>query len=180
MKYWALKTRESWNRQDFTDHWNDFKTESVIAIGWEKADVSPDRASKDELIAAIKKAYGGSDKSADTSATTIQKFVSISPGDKILVCQGYAPNQVKKVRLYGTALVTGPFEDHDSEEWQWRFRHEAEIEPFRPNGKAVPKEFLVQRLQSAKTKKPLKSLLQTLHEISKQGFERVVEDIGKS
>jgi len=174
MKYWALKTRETWNRQDFTDHWKDFIAENVIAIGWEKIDVAPDRASKDELIAAIKKAYGGSDKSAATNARTIQKFVSISVGDKVLLCKGYAPNQGKKVLLYGTALVTGPFEDHDSEGWRWRFRHKAQIkQPFGLNGKEAPKEFLVRRLQK-------KSLLQTLHEISEEGFERVIEDVGKS
>jgi len=173
MKYWVLKTRETWNRQGFTDHWDDFMAESVIAIGWEKIDVAPDKASMDEIVAAIKKAYGGRDKSTTTNARTIQKFVSISQGDKVLLCQGYAPNQVKKVRLYGTALVTGPFEDHDSEKWRWRFRHKAKIEPFGLNRKDVPKEFLVRRLQK-------KSLLQTLHEISKKGFERVVEDLGKS
>jgi len=173
MKYWALKTRESWNRQDFTDHWNDFKTESVIAIGWEKADVSPDKASLDEIAAAIKKAYGGTDKAATTNATTIQKFVSISPRDKVLVCQGYAPNQHKKVHLYGIATVTGLFEDHDSKGWRWRFRHKAKIDPFGTNGKDVSKEFLVRRLAK-------RSLLQTLNEISQEGFERVIEDLGKS
>ncbi|MBA7691720.1 hypothetical protein ES703_100271 [subsurface metagenome] len=174
MKYWALKTRESWSRQDFTDHWNDFKTESVIAIGWEKADVSPDKASLDEIAVAIKKAYGGTDKAATTNATTIQKFVSISPRDKILLCRGYAPNQVKKVHLYGTALVTGPFIDCASKNWKWRFRHKAKIdETFGPNGKDVSKEFLVQRLAK-------RALLQTLHEISQEGFERVIEDLGKS
>jgi len=172
MKYWALKTRESWNRQDFTDHWNDFKTESVIAIGWEKADVSPDKASLDEIATAIKKAYGGTDKAAITNATTIQKFVNISPGDKILVCRGYAPNQHKEVLLYGIATVTGSFEDCTSQSWRWRFRHEAEIKPFGQNGKPVPKKFLVQRLRK-------KALLQTLHEITKEGFESVIEGISK-
>ena len=172
MKYWVLKTREDWNRKDFTDHWDDFKTESVIAIGWEEIDVAPDRTSLDEIKAAVKKAYDGSDKAAATSAGTIQKFVSISQGDKVLLCRGYAPNQVKKVHLYGTALVIGSFEDHDSKGWRWRFRHKAKIEPFGLNGKDVPKEFLVRSLQK-------QSLLQTLHEISKKGFERVVEDLGK-
>ena len=181
MKYWALKTRQTGKRRDFiADHWDKFKGERVIAIGWEEIDISPNRdTSPDKLIAAIKKAYGGKDKSAATNAATIRKFVSISQGDKVLLCQGYAPNQVKKVRLYGTALVTGPFKDRSSEEWQWRFRHEAKVKPFGPNGEYVPKEFLVQRLQSAKTKKPLEALRQTLHEITKEGFERVVEDVGK-
>jgi len=173
MKYWVLKTREDWNRQEFKDHWDNFKDEGVIAIGWEKIDVSPDKASKDEIVAAIKKAYGRSDKSADTSATTIQKFISISPGDRVLLCQGYAPKQGKKVHLYGTAFVTGPFEDHDSEGWHWRFRHNAQIkQPFGLNGKDVLKKFLVRRLAK-------QSLLQTLHEISKEGFKRVIEDVGK-
>ena len=172
MKHWALKTRESWNRQEFEDHWNNFKDEGFIAIGWEKADVSPDKASLDKIAAAIKKAYGGTDKAATTNATTIQKFVSISPGDKVLVCQGYAPNQHKKVHLYGIATVTGLFEDHDSKGWRWRFRHKAKIEPFGTNGKDVSKEFLVRRLGK-------ESLLQTLHRISEEGFERVVEDMVK-
>jgi len=173
MKFWALKTKEDLgNRQDFVDHWDDFAAEGVIAIGWEAIDVSPDRASLDEIAAAIKKAYGGTDKAATTNANTIRKFVSISPGDKVLVCRGYAPNQRKKVHLYGIAAVTGLFEDHDSKGWRWRFRHKAEIELFGTNGKDVSKEFLARRLGK-------EALLQTLHEISKEGFERVVEDIVK-
>jgi len=182
MKYWALKTKEDLgNRRDFEEHWDNFKVNKVIAIGWERIDVTPDRVSLRDIASAIKKAYRSSDKAASTQASIIKKFVNISEGDEVLLCGGYAPNQTtKKVHLYGVATVTGPFEDHDSEGWSWRFRHEAKIEPFGPNGKDVLKEFLVQRLQSAKTKKPLKSLLQTLHEISQEGFERVIEDIGKS
>ena len=172
MKYWALKTREDRNPRHSAEHWEDFLAERLIAIGWEKIGVSPDRASLDEIAAAIKKAYGGTNKAATTNANTIQKFVSISPRDKVLICQGYAPNQHKKVHLYGIATVIGLFEDHDSKRWQWRFRHKAKIEPFGTNGKDVLKEFLVRRLGKG-------SLLQTLHEISKEGFGRVVEDIVK-
>ena len=178
MKYWVLKSREG---RGGCDYWNCFLSEGVIAIGWNDIDVRPDGVSHEELVDSLRETYGYSERQATVAANTIRKFVEISIDDKVLLCRGYAPNQVKKVHLYGTALVTGPFEDHDSEGWSWRFRHKAKIdETFRPNGKDVPKEFLVQRLQSAKTKKPLKSLLQTLHEISKEGFERVIEDVGKS
>ena len=99
-------------------------------------------------------------------------YIRVLPGDKVLICQGYAPIQHKKVHLYGIATVTGLFEDQDSKGWKWRFRHKAKIEPFGTNGEEVSKEFLVRRLEKG-------ALLQTLHEISKEGFERIIEDIVK-
>ncbi len=172
MKFWALKTKEDLgNRRDFEDHWDNFNANKRIAIGWERIDAAPDRVSLRDIAAAIQKAYRSSDKAAIIQAGIIKKFVNISEGDKVLLCGGYAPNQTaKKVHLYGVATVTGPFEDRDSESWRWRFRRKAQIKPFGQNGKDVPKKFLVQRLKRG-------SLLQTIHEISKEGFERVVKDL---
>ena len=171
MKYWVLKTREG---RGGCDYWNCFLSEDVIAIGWNDIDVRPDGVSHEELVDSLRETYGYSERQATVAANTIRKFVEISIYDKVLLCRGYAPNQVKKVHLYGTALVTGPFIDCASKNWKWRFRHKAKIdETFGPNGKDVSKEFLVQRLAK-------RALLQTLHEISQEGLERVIEDLGKS
>ena len=170
MGYWVLKTRASQsNRQDFTPYWDRFVAECVIAIGWEKLDVAPDKASEDEIIAAVKRAYNGSDKASVTAARTIRKFVSIAEGDRVLLCQGYAPNQVKEVHLYGIAQVAGPFYRVYDSDW-WHFKHKAKIHPFGPNGKDVSKELLVRRLAKG-------ALLQTLHRISEEAFKGVVEEI---
>ena len=57
MAYWALKTRGSRDdRQDMSDDkWNDFINESVIAIGWNSIDVSPDKVDDNELKKSGKK-----------------------------------------------------------------------------------------------------------------------------
>ncbi|MCK4273745.1 MAG: hypothetical protein KAW90_02545 [Dehalococcoidales bacterium] len=171
MAYWALKTRESReNRQDMSeDHWDDFVREKVIAIGWEKLDISPDNASPSMLINSLKSNYGySSDKQASIVARIIQKFVNISIGDRVLICQGYSPNQLKDVRLYGVAIVTSPFKNNLRSSW-WDYQHDAKIEPFANRGnKKIPKALFEKKLNKG-------SLLLTIHEISKEGFESVVE-----
>ncbi len=172
-KYWALKTKEDLgDRRTFEDQWDKFKVNKVIAIGWERIRVAPDKASLKDVATAIKRAYRSSDKAAIIQAGIIKKFVNISEGDKVLLCGGYSSRYPEKVHLYGVATVTDPFEDHEFEDWRWRFSHKAQIKPFGKTGKNKPREFLVQRLKKG-------SLLQTVHKISKEGFESVIAGISK-
>ena len=169
MAYWALKTRESKNnRQDMSeDHWKDFVENNVIAIGWEKLRISPDKASRNDLFNALKRKYKYSDKQAFIAADIVQKFVNLAKGDKVLICQGYTAKQNKNVYLYGTAKVTGPFINNITSNW-WHYQHKAEIQRFRKTRREIPKKLLANKLSKG-------SLLLTLQKITKEGYESVVE-----
>ena len=83
-------------------------------------------------------------------------------GDRVLLCQGYAPNQSKDVYIYGLAKVTGRFYDDATSDW-WTFKHRVDI---RPIGRRVPKSLLERMLYKS-------SMLLTLHEIRREQFERL-------
>ncbi len=170
MAYWALKTRASdENRTKFEEKWDKFVSECVIAIGWEKIDVSPDKVDDNELKKAVRNAYHCSDRAAGIAARTIRKFVGLNENDKILICRGYTPNEgdSKMVHIYGTAQKIGSFYDDRDSKW-WRFKHGAKIEEFRKDRTLIPKRILVKMLKRG-------SLLLTLQEITKEGFESVVK-----
>jgi len=83
----------------------------------------------------------------------------------VLICQGYAPNQQKRVHIYGTARVTGDFRVDPPHHWNWRFVHPAAIQVSEVD---VPKEELASAIQ-------LDSLRRTLHHIDRQKFENAVD-----
>jgi len=170
-KYWALKTRRSQDdRRDMSDDkWKKFIDERVIAIGWEKIGVSPNKVNDAELKSAIRRAYHCSDRVATISARTIKKFVELNENDKILICQGFTSNEDdnKKVHLYGTAEKIGPFYDDSKYDW-WRFKHKAKINKFGQTGKNIPKKLLANKLRKG-------SLLLTIQQITKEGYANIVE-----
>lgn len=55
----------------------------------------------------MKETYPGEDERH--GARTIRNFIDIAVGDRIVLCQGYSPNQIKDVHVYRLAVVTGPF-----------------------------------------------------------------------
>jgi len=166
IRHWVLKTREGRGGRDY---WNRFLSDGVIAIGWNDIDVSPDEVGHRELLDSLMRAYRYSEREATIAANTIRKFINIGIGDKILLCQGYAPIQYREVHIYGVALVDKPFRDDRNSDW-WRFDHKANIQSLGAHGVNVPKDLLVRTLHR-------ESLLMTLHEIGKEGFEQLLAEI---
>lgn len=173
---WALKTRDLTEPQRPCDYWNRFLSEDVIAIGWPAIDVRPDEVSPKELANNIinthRNEHGESAYSrqlAKRIAYKIQSFAYISIGDKILICQGYAPNQKPEtqVRLYGVARVDHPFYVDQNSNW-WKFKHKATILSFGEDGLNVEKGLLVRTLGKG-------SLMEALHQIDCEKFERLLE-----
>ncbi len=164
IRCWVLKTREG---RGGCDYWNRFLIDGVIAIGWNDIDVTPDKVGHEELLDSLMRAYRYSERKATIAANTIRKFINIGIGDKVLLCQGYAPNQYREVHIYGVALIDKSFCDDRNSDW-WRFKHKANIQPLGAHGVNVRKDLLVQALHR-------EALLMTLHEIDCEGLERLLE-----
>jgi len=156
-RYWVLKTREGRGGRDY---WNRFVTEGVIAIGWHEIPVRPHVASQDRLESSLRETYPNEDEKH--GARTIKNFIDIAVGDRVLLCQGYSPNQLKDVYIYGFAMVTGAFYDDALSDW-WTFKYAADI---RSVERHVPKSLLVRTLGK-------RSMLQTLHQIHREEFEQL-------
>lgn len=173
MKCWVLKTREnSPDRLSFTEYWDRFVVEGVIAIGW-KLDIPLDKISYNEIVSALNRPYPARPREASSAAHQILKFKdAIAEGDNVLLCQGYAPNQIKNVHVYGIAQVTSPFYEDRNSDWWW-YRHRANIQQiFGPNGIDVPRDDIASILGKG-------ALLQTLHKIPCERFYRFVEACSK-
>ena len=156
-RYWVLKTTEGRGGRDY---WDRFLSEGVIAIGWHEIAVRPHIVGQEELESSVKRRYPHEDEKH--GARTIKKFAEMGVGDRVLLCQGYAPNQSKDVYIYGLAKVTGGFYDDASADW-WTFKHQADI---RPVGRRVPKSLLERTLGKS-------SMLLTLHEVSREQFQQL-------
>ena len=144
--YWVLKTTD---RSTGYDYWPVFVAEGVIAIGWDKIERGENAVHAENMI---------------------KKFKEIDVGDRVLICKGYSPNQLKDVYIYGFAEVTGAFYDVKAPNG-WGFRHPANIYCF------VERYERVNLLRTTLNKK---SMLYTLHKIcNKEGFQQLESQLCK-
>lgn len=153
---WVIKTTEGSGGRDY---WDKFYSEGVIAIGWNDIKVRPHMVSMEELKNSVKNAYP---HDAGHGARTIDNFVDISIGDRVLICRGYPPNQEKDVYIHGIATITSGFYDDADSDW-WMLKHKADIRLIERN---VPKALLVATLGKS-------SMMQTLHSVTKDGLDQL-------
>jgi predicted Mrr-cat superfamily restriction endonuclease len=151
-KCWVIKTTEGGLRKK--DHWDDFKMDNVVAVGWSwiKADPAKFSNYRDffKHLYSKKYAYEGS---LSHIASTIYKFAhDWQYDDLIVICEGYSANQLKKVRLHGFAFAGDYFFD-PKPEWRWRYKRNAEIKSIERD---IPKSLFVKSFGMG-------SLLKTTH-----------------
>lgn len=176
-KYWVLKTRE--DREDpetgrtiMIEQWPNFRSEGVIAIGWK---LSPELRhgktnlediNSDELVEDLMwTSYAGDRPRAIHAAPKILKFIKeMSLGDKILLCQGYAPKQEKDVHIYGLARVRSTAWYDNKSSW-WKVKRKADICSLESE---IPKARLQQILQR-------RALREIVYQISESSFQQVCE-----
>jgi hypothetical protein len=139
----------------------------VIAVGWSDIPVNPAKVSDAQLQSAIYKTYG--DEDAAGGAKKIRKFVDLQIDDIVLICRGYNSTQQKDVHIHGFAKVTGPFRDDNRTKWDWRFKHDAVIQTVDMD---LPRDLVASALGK-------ESLTQTIHELDKIGFDRLVKELKK-
>ncbi len=117
-KCWLIKTTEGGSK--LHDHWDKFKSENVVAVGW---DVKADPLLFDSLGE-----YRRHTKLSAHAASTIYKFAhGLKEGDTAIICRGIAPNQKQGVYVYGIARIGSCFFDKTSK-W-WHIKRDAFITP---------------------------------------------------
>lgn len=163
--YWILKTTSGGDKSK--DHWSEFNSENVIAIGWgEKISGDPLTEDKLKVIDEIRKKYPG--ENAPIIYRKIMNFLSIEKDDFVVIMRGYAPNQSSNVYLYGIARITEK-RGVDLESNWWIYKHSAKI--FK-----IEAEFPVDLLKSTFQKG---SLLQAIHSINKKSVIKLMQILEK-
>lgn len=171
--FWVLKTTEG---SDGQSRWRDFVEEGVISIGWKgivrimgDEGLEPNEYTREDLYAAAVRWTEEENRFGDPNhaARMLDCFASeFSIGDRIIVCRGYAFRQRADVHLYGLAIVDGNAFDDATSHW-WRLNRRAVLEPMRID---LPTEAFVNTLGK-------RSLLQTVHQISEQAYQRFLRRI---
>ena len=106
---WLIKTTEG--GPGYRDHWDDFQSEKVVAVGWQAIKHDPAQfETLEHYQSRIKSKY---------AASIIYKFAhDWQEGDTAIICTGFAANQRKDVYLYGIANI-GKYYFEKSSSW-WR------------------------------------------------------------
>lgn len=166
-EYWALKTTSG--GADAEEHWHQFLSEGMVAIGWEELDVDPSKVDDSQVRAALKKILDPEKPgSVDFGVRTIRDFIKLPNGSIVVVCRGLVPKQVKPVHIYAFARVTGRFRADPMNGTQWRFKRDAVIQPI---GTSLPAATFAKAVQK-------ESFRQTMHRISADIVQRLAEELG--
>lgn len=161
--YWALKATAG---QYGESHWEQFKTEQVVAIGWQGLPVDPASVSDDELYDAYRSRYpGDSVRATQIAIRTIRAFIALKMDDIVVVCRGYSAPSGDVVYINGLARVTGKFRADPPTKAGWRFIHPAVIQPLEFE---LPKSDMVKAFHK-------QSLMLTLHKLNQAAFDRFAE-----
>ncbi|OGO18530.1 MAG: hypothetical protein A2Z15_04445 [Chloroflexi bacterium RBG_16_50_11] len=145
MAYWALDTWRSNDNNNARErnYWEELYTKQMIAIGWGRIDISQN-PNKDEIQKSLKNEYSYYlEKNPAYAASIILNFINLTEDDNILICHGYSWNSDEKVRLYGTAKVTGGYHKGYLDKWLC-FLHCAKIDKVKKE--YIPKILLVEML----------------------------------
>lgn len=166
-EYWAIKTTSGGAGAE--EHWAQFESEGMVAIGWEELRVDPSRVDESQLRAALKRILDPKRPgSVDFGVRTIRDFMRLPNGSIFVVCRGLVPNQVKPVHIYAFARVTGPFRADPMNGTQWRFKRSAVIQPI---GASLPPVVFSAAIQK-------ESFRQTMHRISADSVQRIADALG--
>ena len=169
MQHWVIKTTEGGPAE--ADHWEDFKRDRVVAVGWSRVQDDPmDFSSEPTYLARLESQYNWTGGNPNHAASTIYNFAkSWRTGDLVIICEGYSPNQLKDVRLHGFAIVVDYFFDPNPQ-WRWRFKRRAEISIVE---QGIPKEVFVESLG-------MESMLRTIHgPLLERSFCTFIENVRK-
>lgn len=160
---WIIKTTEG--GPGYPDHWDDFQSEKVVAVGWPAIKYDPAQFESFELyLRHLKSKYKWDTR---YGASTIYKFAhEWQAGDIAIICTGYAANQTKDVYLYGIAKI-GRYYFDKSSSW-WSFKRNADITLIERN---IPIDIFKKTLGG--------SLRQTIHgPFSDEQFQKFKKAIG--
>lgn len=161
----VLKTRSG---KTWTDYWQKFKSEEIVAIGWERLPLDPSSSTRDEIERQLRQVYSEEEVgSPSRSAKTILRFVNQwQEGDLVLVCRGFPANASADVFFYGYARVEGDF-FVDEDDTQRKFKRPATIQEVEID---LPKDLYVETLDRG-------SLIGTMHELTEGQFSSFRDEV---
>lgn len=161
--YWALKPGT------VGEYWQEFLAENVISIGWQGLSGDPSVMSSEKIEKAYRAAWRDeSDQKVKKNVPQIIKFAqSMGVGDLVLICGRYdAVNKNKDAYIYGVARTTQVgskcFFNDTRSNW-WRFKRHATIQRIE---EYIPRNMIANALGMG-------SLAQTIHQLDREGFERL-------
>ncbi len=179
-RYWALKTWDNDGKgySEDKDKWRFFLSDQVIAIGWLLDITLTETTPKSDIYESLERYRAKTNNKIRPTKTAfvIYNFINICKDDHVLLCGGYN-EKTPKVRLYGTANKIRDFNDCPTK-WEWKIKHHADVSEFPPKKRLIENGLLVTKLEQGKIngkELKFKTLESTLQEISKEGYESVVE-----
>lgn len=163
--FWVLKTRSG---KTWTDYWQKFKSEEVVAIGWERLTLDPSSSTRDQIERQLDKVYDDDEVgSPSRAAGTILKFVNQwEEGDLVLLCRGFPSNAYRDVFFYGYARVEGDF-FFDEKDPQRKFKRPATLQEVEIR---LPKDLYVETLER-------QSLIGTMHKLTAEQFSNFRDQV---
>jgi hypothetical protein len=154
----VLKTRSG---KTWVDYWQKFKSEEIVAIGWERLSLDPSSSSREEIERQLRAVYDEEEVgSPSRSAGTILKFVDQwEEGDLVLLCRGFPATASSDVYFYGYARVEGDFfvDENDTDR---KFKRPATIQNVEIH---LPIDLYTETLERG-------SLIGTMHELTEEQF----------
>lgn len=166
--YYAIKTTSGGSNS--MEHWPMFEKDSVVAIGWEDIEGDPSRLNEKSFRKLIRRTYPHyKHRSEDFAFNTFRDFIDMPVGSIVMVCRGYAPNQVNThVHIYAFARVIGPFRVDVAGAKEWKFKRPVVLQQIHKT--------LTARVMAKLLKKG--SLRQTMHTLNKEAVESVAAELG--
>jgi len=122
-KYWQIAPGEK------ARLWDDFKSESIAAIGWGELNLDLKDKSKKDLSVLYKKTYAGAtDHQVKFEMHQLLNFLSIKPGDKIIANKG-------KESLLGVGEVKSGYKFRPERS---EYRHTVDVDYYRISDEGIP------------------------------------------
>lgn len=166
-EHWAIKTTSG--GADAEEHWPQFRSEGMIAIGWEGLDVDPSTVNDLQLRKALKRILDPNKPgSVDFGVRTIRNFINMPRGSIAVICRGLVPEQTKPVHVYAFARVNGSFRADPAKGSHWRFKRDAVIQEI---GASLPAGAFAEAVQK-------RSFRQTMHRVSAKTVQRLADALG--
>lgn len=158
LNFWVLKTRHG---DTWADYWQKFKSEEIVAIGWEELTLNPAQSTKNEIRQQLDNVYSDDEVGRPARAAgLICRFVDQwEEGDLALLCRGFPGNHSGDVFFYGYARIEGDFFVDETDQ-QRKFKRPAAIQKVEID---LPKELYVQALDRG-------SMMETMHDLTEEQF----------
>ena len=96
VKYWLYAPGRN------AEHWNEFYSQNIMAIGWDKIGDLSQYEKKDNVVDALREVYGGEGSKKNNATANFEFVNTMQIGDVVIVKQG-------RTKLLGYGIVTSDY-----------------------------------------------------------------------